>query len=425
MRILKFFGSIWFTIILISLSAIFVFAGTLIESKYGSHKIASRLIYGSPYFALLLAGYFINILFALYKRSPLTKRQIPFVLTHIGLLMVIAGAMMKFLFGVQGYLVVKEGQETDEIFLSDTLGVSLKKRGETKWSSQPLHALKVTTQSPHGEEKLQSWIHGQHLLLMGHPQLPLNTPSVIELGGEMWQVLAVNDTSHLDKLTMKPSLVFLQEEGKILAVAIDINGQVTHETYEPEKLTSLYSYDDGFLGYSHAFKFNGHEIESPIKPIIRPLPEPLKAEDERPCAIVHINNEPCPLIFRSPLAKPVNNGNYLARLEPLRHKLPYPVRLRSAKALLYPNSSQPEHYEASLYIDNVPVLISMNNVYEKDGYRFYLSNMTPHNESQIKEVTITVSNPSYGRWLLYPGAIILAVGILLLFFGPQLQRSKK
>jgi hypothetical protein len=63
----------------------------------------------------------------------------------------------------------------------------------------------------------------------------------------------------------------------------------------------------------------------------------------------------------------------------------------------------------------------MNQVWESpEGYRFYLANMTPLDESDVKEVRLVISRDPFKRYLTYPGAIILAIGIALLFFRPKL-----
>jgi len=56
------------------------------------------------------------------------------------------------------------------------------------------------------------------------------------------------------------------------------------------------------------------------------------------------------------------------------------------------------------------------DVYETwDGTRFYLSNITPKDESAAKTVQITVNRDPAKYFLTYPGGCVLALGIVLLF----------
>ncbi|WP_039376566.1 hypothetical protein, partial [Parachlamydia acanthamoebae] len=62
-------------------------------------------------------------------------------------------------------------------------------------------------------------------------------------------------------------------------------------------------------------------------------------------------------------------------------------------------------------------------VYETwDGYRFYLANMTPATENSAKRVQIVVNYDPAKYILTYPGAIILSMGILLLFWSPYRKK---
>ena len=59
----------------------------------------------------------------------------------------------------------------------------------------------------------------------------------------------------------------------------------------------------------------------------------------------------------------------------------------------------------------------MNNVHETwEGYRFYLSNISPSGEESVKRIQLVVNHDPAKYWLTYPGAIILSIGILLLFW---------
>jgi uncharacterized protein YijF (DUF1287 family) len=58
-----------------------------------------------------------------------------------------------------------------------------------------------------------------------------------------------------------------------------------------------------------------------------------------------------------------------------------------------------------------------------DGYRFYLSSITPSDESAVKQVQIVVNYDPAKYLLTYPGAIVLSCGILMLFLLRPYRRS--
>lgn len=130
---------------------------------------------------------------------------------------------------------------------------------------------------------------------------------------------------------------------------------------------------------------------------------------------------------------PVLGGNYLLRFQPMFKTIPYHLRLRHARQINYANSSQPYSFESDLLIsdrsgeDIVEKTVSMNHVYETwEGYRFYLSNMAPSEEGAVKRVQIIVNHDPGKYWLTYPGALILTLGIILLFWlKPYAMMRKK
>jgi hypothetical protein len=154
------------------------------------------------------------------------------------------------------------------------------------------------------------------------------------------------------------------------------------------------------------------------------LPRLKKSEENRPLASVIVDGEKLLLPYE-PLAMglrwPMRNGKHLLRFEPKQLLLPHRIRLQDARQINYPGTNQPYAYEADLWIGERYVTLSMNHVYEtRDGYRFYLSSLTPADESAVQRIQLTV-NRDPARWkLTYPGCLILVLGVLLLY--PKLRR---
>lgn len=85
--------------------------GTLYESSMNA-EAAQQLIYKTPWFITLLALLFINILFSTLKRWPFKKHHTGFVVTHIGLLILLAGSMVSKVWGIEGILALREGESS-------------------------------------------------------------------------------------------------------------------------------------------------------------------------------------------------------------------------------------------------------------------------------------------------------------------------
>lgn len=113
------------------------------------------------------------------------------------------------------------------------------------------------------------------------------------------------------------------------------------------------------------------------------------------------------------------------RFQPRFQQIPYRVRLRDARQVNYPHSSQPFSYESDLLVYNrrnrkdkpVETTLSMNHVFQTwDGYRFYLANISPPTETAVQRIQLIVNHDPAKYLLTYPGGILLAMGILLLFW---------
>jgi hypothetical protein len=188
----NFLGGIHLAIALIAIAALMVIIGTILESRTGSHLVAARWTYENPFFLLLLALFFINILFSALRRWPFQKQHIPFLITHLGLLMIIGGTILKNRLGLQGNLSVWEGSGNQHVSLPYTYAISIDEKGHSPDSTKnsllnldsfqpniyyPFHfphlKCKVIGYAPHVKENLETWIKGTRAYIAGFPPIPV------------------------------------------------------------------------------------------------------------------------------------------------------------------------------------------------------------------------------------------------------------
>ena len=94
-------GSLWFAVVLLVLLMLSMGSATVFESMNGTEQ-ALKLFYHSLWFRILLGGIAVNVLAALVLRYPFSRRQAGFVLTHWGILLALAGALVTARFGIDG-----------------------------------------------------------------------------------------------------------------------------------------------------------------------------------------------------------------------------------------------------------------------------------------------------------------------------------
>ena len=124
--IYRFLASVKLAVLCI-LSLAAVLAGATIFESFHTMAASRQYIYGHPAFAILLAFLGINIFCAATIRYPWKKRQTGFVVTHVGLLVVLVGAFISLRFGQDGQLGMPEGTSSGEIVRTDDLVVRVEK----------------------------------------------------------------------------------------------------------------------------------------------------------------------------------------------------------------------------------------------------------------------------------------------------------
>lgn len=187
-RIVRFCGSVYFAVTLIATVTFLVIAGTLIESHSDSHLLAARWTYDSPLFTTLLWLFFVNILVSALLRWPFRWRHLPFLVTHLGLLMMLGGCLVKSYWGTQGVMGLLEGAASDEIFLVHSEVIQVERReggrpvrdaialgdiGRSSLGQMPGLKLELLGYAPHSREQLELWVKGDRAFVAGLPPFPV------------------------------------------------------------------------------------------------------------------------------------------------------------------------------------------------------------------------------------------------------------
>lgn len=109
-RILKFLGSVQLALPMILILAVLLATGTIVESRF-STPVAKRFVYGTWWFGGFLVLLAINLFCSAFSRFPWKKYQTGFVITHLGIICVLAGSLVTQQMGVDGQIALKEGEQ--------------------------------------------------------------------------------------------------------------------------------------------------------------------------------------------------------------------------------------------------------------------------------------------------------------------------
>jgi hypothetical protein len=103
-------GSLQMAVILLVAFAAVLAVGTVVESRF-TGRIAQELVYRTWWFALLLTFLSVNILFAALKKWPWKKHQTGFLITHLGLLTMLAGGVWNAASGTDALVELVDSAE--------------------------------------------------------------------------------------------------------------------------------------------------------------------------------------------------------------------------------------------------------------------------------------------------------------------------
>lgn len=233
-QLYHFLGSIKFAIILITLTAVFVIAGTILEAHTQSHLFSANFTYQHPVFIGLIWGFFINILISALRRYPFKWRHVPFLITHLGLLMLLSGVIIKSYWGIQGSMSIVEGGTSQRLFQPHTYALHIEKKSATPWGKNitldfPFEKVlrqKVTFDgihvqlahyAQHAQERKQTWIKGNYAYMKGFNPIPIQAfipskPLIIQdrvcihhENATPWSLLALT-THHIEQASKEAYL---------------------------------------------------------------------------------------------------------------------------------------------------------------------------------------------------------------------------
>ena len=115
---LTWFASLRLAVMLLVGLAAVLAAATLLESAKG-REYTQWYVYKNPWFMALVGLLALNILAATVVRFPWRRGHRGFLLAHAGVLVLLAGALLSFVTGVEGQLSLEEGQSGDTLVMAD------------------------------------------------------------------------------------------------------------------------------------------------------------------------------------------------------------------------------------------------------------------------------------------------------------------
>ncbi|MBU3758940.1 MAG: cytochrome c biogenesis protein ResB [Candidatus Omnitrophica bacterium] len=116
----RFLASVKLAVPIILALMVILSAGTIVESLHGPDA-AKLLVYDTLWFAAVLVLLGVNVLAAALDRLPWQKKHTGFVITHLGIIVILVGSFMTRYLMIDGQMPVAEGESGAHVTVSEPL----------------------------------------------------------------------------------------------------------------------------------------------------------------------------------------------------------------------------------------------------------------------------------------------------------------
>lgn len=131
------------------------------------------------------------------------------------------------------------------------------------------------------------------------------------------------------------------------------------------------------------------------------------------------------LLEKKPVIFGSDQNLFKITLEPKSVTLPFSIKLKDFRKIDYPGTSSPSSFESDVAVTN-PTLektISMNKPLDHNGYRIFQASYIQDESVGEASVFSIAKNP--GIKFIYSGAIIILIGVIILFYFHPFFTGKK
>jgi hypothetical protein len=106
--VFEFFASLKLAVVLLIVLIVAAIAGTLYESSFDAN-VARAYVYGAPWFNFWLVLLAVNLIASALSRWPWRKHHTAFLITHLGIITLLAGSLIGRIWGIEGTITLFKG----------------------------------------------------------------------------------------------------------------------------------------------------------------------------------------------------------------------------------------------------------------------------------------------------------------------------
>ncbi|GAB1453082.1 cytochrome c biogenesis protein CcsA [Draconibacterium sp.] len=444
-KIGSFFFSMLFTGVLVVIFAISIAYATFIENDYGT-VTAKILIYNAHWFEALLFIMCINLVGSIFVNKLIAKKRWPGILLHFSFVIIFVGAAITRYYGYEGTMHIREGQSSNTI-VSDPTFISIK----AKKDNQIVETEKQVLFSPYTanrfSEKLN--IEGQQVKVENAGYLPSAEEVLVvdPSGNPIISILAVADGSERFDFLLQPGetktvggvvfgfdlpenksdINFKLKDGGLYVTASDTIAVLEMMGQEPivigpQAITEINTQKAYSVG-SVSFAVKQYLTKGIAKLNYVQAQNGVTNKDAIQAKITVGNTTKTINVFG---IKGAVGEEYSTTIEGIDVsvsygskiiEIPFSIYLTEFQLERYPGSNSPSSYASEVILKDQnsekPFRIYMNNILKYNGFRFFQSSYDHDEQGTI----LSVNRDALGTSITYFGYLLMAIGMILIFFN--------
>ncbi len=457
-RVFRFFASVELAVFLILSIAVVLAVGTVYESKY-SAAVAGQLVYRSLWMQGLLWLFILNLAAAAISRLPWKRHHIGFLITHLGIIILLLGSWITQRRGIDGALALAPNEKSrflrmDEnmlfvfrtvsgqaydLVLSEPLHFDLRKpleRPETfrfRDGGSPTKEIRVLHYFPKSIREVRA----EDNAATGVPALKFSL-SGSRATFDDWLFLQkdVGTTREIGPATIsfvvgKPNLKIIPEKATLFLylenhpelppkIAVATKGQKFRDLGRVEvgKTVPL-----GWMDF--ALNVSEYHPQASPKAEYRPFTGSVPQMEGLQAIEVELGQEKLWLEIGASGQIAVGDTVYYVQFAKRQIDLGFDVLLKKFQVGYYEGTTRPKSYSSDVEAMGENHLISMNEPMQMKGYTFYQASYEMDDEGQPRVSVLSV-NYDPGRWIKYGGSLMIVFGVISMFyFKPQYSGTSK
>jgi hypothetical protein len=455
-RVFEFLASLELAVFLILALAVVLAVGTVYESKYGT-AVASREVYRSVWMQILLWVFMLNLAAVAMSRLPWKRHHIGFLLTHLGIIILLLGSWITQRSGVDGNLVLAPGEsgravridenmlyifrtlpgKTYELVLGQrldfdqrrplarTLSFPFEDAGG-KQEAKILRYLPKATREvaadivPDGKGMpgLKFQMTGSRATFSDWLFLQADTGAVREVGPAIFRFSA--GKPDLKAAPAKATVALWLEGGTKLPpkMAVARAGQNYREV---GRIKPGVPVDLGWMDFQ--FILGEYYPSALPRAEYFELPKDRPSKEALEVVEVGFGDQTLWLELGSAGQIPVGDSLYYIQYTKKQVELDFEVKLKDFKIGYYEGTTRPKTYSSEVEVQGAAHTIAMNEPLLHGGYRFYQASYEA-DENGVPQYSVLSVNLDPGRSAKYFGCFMMVLGIVSMFYFKPIYSGK-